>query len=259
MAHIQKIYIMTLKRANRLPFCLGALAAMETPMDIVEPVFGIDDHDYETSDALYKDAIADGFTRFEKIVAAGFYKKFPIAYHAQRWNYHRLFRKIVDSGVVSMILQDDYCFHLPYNFWAVDEIVGNLYARGDFKGVLLGCGEAFRQRYIAQGGIAQKVGDKLGSEVFTRYVGEHDTCLVLSPDGAGRLDTIVPDFVGAQNFQVALRAIDEQVDQFNGNYTLINYASRPIFQDEIADKWLPSVIHTDTFNWVPQRPAEETR
>jgi len=248
MAHLNNIYIMTLERANRVQFCLGALAALSTPMEIVEPVYGIDDHDYQTALELCEAASAD-YPYFRNIIETGDYKERPIAYLAQRWNYYNLLKKIADGDNFAMLIQDDYCFMNPYDFWKVDDLVGAI-CQENLNCVVLGCVEEHRERYNS---LPRKTFND--SELFTKAVGYYDTTLVFSPAGAAWMLEASQQSLESSNFQMSMMDISD-MEQPEGFWTLCSgNASRPIVDDHTL---MPSIVHTDNEHWVVQRKPETT-
>lgn len=265
MAHIHKLYIMTLERSHRLPYCLGALGAKETPMEIVEPVFGIDDYAYDKSRALCEDAVKDGFDVFQDILRDGYHNKHPIGYLAQRWNYLRLFRKVIDCGEVCMILQDDYTFHGNIGkksfviFPHVDDLVCHLIAFGDFRVCIFGM-DADSREIVEERELVETHEIPIFSKLVPQLVSQNDTMIVLSPAGAEYLTKVVSVMPFRKNVQNCLGWLwTEGLPQPKGNYTTVADGARPIFSDEVSEKYLPSTIHTDTMNWQVARPVETTR
>ena len=259
MSHINRIYVMTLERSNRLPYALGALAAKDTPMQYVEPVFGKDDWDYEKSVDLCKDAVKDGFEAFQRILDEGFYKEHPIAYLCQRWNYLRIFRMMVDTGRQNILLQDDYMFFGDVDYWVMDTFAAELEYFGLFKNCLfsMACRSEDHWKNIRE---FKTFPCEFFKELIPRIVSNVDTGILSSAEGAEWFIEAVTDTPEPNNFQNVLAWLSNHPEaQPDGNWTTLRRAVCPIYADDLAEIHLPSTVHTDVFNWKIARPASETQ
>lgn len=261
MPVLKKIFVMTLERQDRVPYCLGSLSVNNTPMEIVEPVYGKDDHAYEKGRDVCDDAIRDGFEAFAHILEGGHHNTHPIGYLAQRWNYLRLFRRIAESDQPALILQDDYTFNPDpeTHFWEFDALVLDFLERGGFMNAIFGINAPRfpRETYANKLELLKR---------YSRYmlfcpllVGNNDVAVLMSPEGAQWMIDTVTQLPAPNNFQNCLSEIWESgMDQPQGNYTTLLSPFHNIFRDAFQTKYQPSTIHTTNYDWLVSRTPTDT-